>query len=320
MTVLLLAMEHHKGNYCWLVHHDFSMICYSAIKQTILYKEAMFLYLLLVISLFISSFCFSVENPLFNACSPSQFPSFIDTEALFWRTCLIHTQAQMEPTNITQEIKTTLTNLIADREQLQTTLRYAQSTISELETQNRELERLLSNAQALLPSRKEVRGYKIPPNTSVIGGTWLSCHKVKSILTPVELAWQRGKPQQALVLLTLILKKQNITENQRADAELLFSVILRSASEWGQALIHAEICLSIAIKAQLYDLVCKAQFHRGLCYLYEDQYANAHWCFVLASHTPGYEGLAEINKLMAEQKLLELPSDDPRRDIKLCFL
>ena len=223
----------------------------------------------------------------------------------------------MEPANTTQQINITLTNLIADRDQLQAKLGYALSTISELTNQNEQLELLLSNAQfqlqAFLHSSQQVRNFNIRPKLWCIQGTWLSDPTATPFLVPAELAWNKGEEQKALALLTQILNQQNITESKRANAELLCSVILRTLGEVEQAHAHAQKCISIAEKAQLYDLRCKAQFHRGLCYMHETRYDEAVWCFVRAFHTPGYEELVKANTELAVQKLLKLPSDDPKR-------
>lgn len=223
----------------------------------------------------------------------------------------------MEPSNIIQDINNNLANLIADREQLQEKLAYALSTISELTTQNEQLELLLSNAQfhlqVHLQSSQQVRSVKIRPKTSCMQGTWLSDPIATPFLTPAELAWDKGQDQYALALLTQVLNQQNITESKRAHAELLCSVILRTSGNVEQAHAHVQKSISIAEKAQLYDLRCKAQFHKGLCYMHEKKYDQAVWCFVRAFYTPGYEELVKANTELAVQNLLKLPSDDPKR-------
>jgi tetratricopeptide (TPR) repeat protein len=229
---------------------------------------------------------------------------------------LFHPQPRaMGISNLTQEIRTILARLASDRDQLQTALTYAHSTISELEAQNRELDLLLSKAQAHLQASPQGRSSKIPWQTSWICGTWLSSPKATPFLTPVESAWQHGQVQEALKLLSLILLQQDITNSQRVEAGLLFSAMMRSSGNAGQALVHAEKSLSIAKEAQLYDLVGKAQFHLGLCYFYEEKYADARWCFVRASHTPGHNEMVAVNREMAEQRMSELPSDDQRRTL-----
>lgn len=226
----------------------------------------------------------------------------------------------MDPSNATiQEINANITNLIADREQLQAKLGYAMSTISELMRQNEQLELLLSNAQfqlhANLQTSQQAQSCKVRPKTSCIQGTWLSDPTATPFLTPAEIAWDKGKNQKALALLAQILNQKNITESNRANTELLCSVILRTSGNVEQAQAHVQKSVSIAEKAQLYDLRCKAHFHKGLCYMHETKYDQALWCFVRAFYTPGYEELVKTNTELAVQKLLKLPSDDPKRKL-----
>ena len=223
----------------------------------------------------------------------------------------------MDASNTLQEINTALTNLIADREQLQAKLGYAISTISELKTQNEQLELLLANAQfhlkTLLHSDRQAQRLKACSKTSCMKGTWISNPETTPFLTPAELAWNKGQAQNALTLLTQILNEQGITASKRANAELLSSVILRTSGQFERAHTHALNSIRIAERAQLYDLRCKAQFHRGLCFMHELRYDQAVWCFVRAFYTPGYEELVKANMEIAVQNLLKLSSDDPKR-------
>lgn len=223
----------------------------------------------------------------------------------------------MDASNTLQEINATLTNLIADREQLQAKLGYATLTISELMSQNEQLELLLSNAQlhlkTFLQSDQQAHSLKVHSKASCMQGTWLSDPAATPFLTPAELSWDKGQPQNALALLTRILNQQDVTASKRANAELLCSVILRTSGQVEKAHAHAQKSISIAEKAQLYNLRCKAQFHKGLCFMHEMKYDQAVWCFVRAFYTPGYEELVKANTELAVQNLLKLPADDSRR-------
>lgn len=223
----------------------------------------------------------------------------------------------MDASNTLREINNILTNLIADRDQLQVKLGYAISTISELTTQNAQMELLLANAQfhlkTLLQSDRQAQSFKAYSKTSCMQGSWLSDPATTPFLTAAESAWDKGQAQNALTLLTQILNEQGVTATKRAYAELLSSVILRASGQVERAHSHALNSISIAEKAQLYDLRCKAQFHRGLCFMHELRYDQAVWCFVRAFYTPGYEELVKANTELAVQNLLKLPSDDPKR-------
>lgn len=92
---------------------------------------------------------------------------------------------------------------------------------------------------------------------------------------------------------------------------------MRSNSQLLEALTHAEEALTMATKANLHGLVGKAQFHRGMCFLYQNCHANARWCFVLAGHTEGHSEIVEIHRHIAEENLEKLPVGHPGRDISL---
>lgn len=223
----------------------------------------------------------------------------------------------MAPLKPCQEICSTIAHLIADRNRLGTALAYAESTISELEFQNLQMEQLLFHAHSALQSNAQILNTAILPESSWIGGSWLSSPTVTPFLAEVESAWQSGLAQQALVKLTSILLRHDLMDYHRGEAELLFCAILRSSGNIQQALDHAEKSLEIARQSQLHNLIGKAQFHRGLCFLYLERYADARWCFVLASHTKGHRQIVMMNKKMAEQKLQNLSPEDPKGKVTL---
>lgn len=217
------------------------------------------------------------------------------------------------------QIYTHLIQIINDRHRLQTELHYAESTIFELDAQNRELHRLLKSVQDALqssdkraPTQIHPRNLDLSHKANWIGGTWLSCAKTAPLLTAAEAAWQGGKPQQALALLTPILNEEDLKPSHRINVGLLYSAILRGNGDLQGALHHAEECLSIARETDQRQLTGKAQFHRGLCCLYLDRFADARWCFVLGSHTEGHAAIVQEYLVMTQQKLTELKVDDPR--------
>ena len=207
-------------------------------------------------------------------------------------------------------------------------MRYARSTIVQLEAQSRELGRLLSETQAhvehlteMLPKDNLEPTTALPPiptvipGTSWIRGTWLSSPPNDAFLIPVEAAWQEGQSQHALNLLSLAVKSKDTTSSQFVQATLIFSAIIRSAGDPQRALPYVEAGLAVATSEQLQDLVGKARFHEGLCYLHLEKYADARWCFVLAAHTAGHAELIDINTKIAEQKMSELPPNHAGRKL-----
>lgn len=208
--------------------------------------------------------------------------------------------------------------LLTERDNMREEAKYAESTILELEAQNLKLHYLLSQAQAcletIIPVVPVVRS---SPNISWIRSIWLSSTANPTLLKPVETAWQKGDTQRALILLHIILNRVNLTSSQRAEATLLQATIVSCSGCSEQALPSVENALKIATEKQLYDLVGKAQFIRGRCYIDLERYADARWCFVLASHTKGYEAMIENDMQLAEQQLSELPAGHVGRSFNL---
>ncbi len=217
-----------------------------------------------------------------------------------------------------EEIHCHLTNIISDRDSLQTQLNYTKSTVRELHAENQELHRLLKAAQDALRSCDDKKPTQIHPrnldlshDANWIGGTWLACAKETPMLAGAEEAWQGGKPQQALALLTSIIHEEGLKPSHRVNAGLLYSAILRSNNDLQGALHRAEESLSIAMRTEKYQLIGKAQFHRGLCSLYLNQFAKARWSFVLGSHTEGHAAIIQDYSEMAKQKLSSVGAGEP---------
>ena len=210
-----------------------------------------------------------------------------------------------------QDMSGIISTFMAERVQLQEELKYTRSACTELHSQNEYLQRLLREAQEALPPREGPNHFQTSPGTTWVGGTWLSPSPSIPSLVPIQKAWLSGKTQSALALLTETIVLKDFVPNERIEAGLLLSTIMRSSGDLARALTHAEISLSIARKEELQDLEGKAQFHRGLCYFYQDRYADARWCFTLASHTRGHQDLVEINMRMAEEKIQQLPFGHP---------
>jgi len=240
-----------------------------------------------------------------------------------------------------QRIRSALDTLISEKRDLEAKLTYAESTIMALMRQNRELELLLEEAQAELLRKAQaelleqaetlMNGMQSNPKaaasastlaaptsttilssssrkstgTDWIGGTWLVVPENKSLLGPIESAWQEGKTQEALNLLTLVSKDDDLDPAEKIEASLLFSAVLRSAGLPTKALDHAEKALSMADESGLVEPVGKINFHRGLCFLHMNSWADASWCFVLAASTPGHALEVEVNWEIAERKRME---------------
>lgn len=223
-----------------------------------------------------------------------------------------------------------VTRLIKERDTLLDSLAYATSTIRSLSAQNKELVRLLTPAQSALLAQQRTAASSTPPNkekptrassnTTWIGGNYISHPEDAALLGPAEKAWASGKAQEALSLLTERFCSQPLPDIDAIKLELLLSSVLRSSGEVPRGLMHAEIALRRARRVESYELAGRAQFHRGLCCFYLDRYADAAWCFALASSTESYAEIVEVHRDMAEKKRARLPDGHEGRIVTEGFL
>lgn len=176
--------------------------------------------------------------------------------------------------NTINEIVKVARELSSERDQLREDLKYANARISQLTEQNQQLKDLRSQAQS--PAQL---ASAVTPGSSLIHGIWFSSPKSTSMLTAVEKAWKDGEDQRALILLHSISKRNDLTSKQEIQTKLLFSAILVQSGFFHLALQYAESAFSMALTEKLHDLVGKAQFHMGHCYLQLEKYTDARACF-----------------------------------------
>ena len=241
----------------------------------------------------------------------------------------------MSRTQIDSELAPVLVAMTAERDRLRAKLNYSQSAIIELHRQVRQFDELLTEANEKLNEREEppgsiaatpstahpnspqvsyasTRSSRINVGATWIGGTWRAGGTEDAIIRSAEAVWQAGSAQRALEMLNPLLVGNNTAPADHVSACLLVSsILLRTAAQLERALQFTEKALEAARKHDLHALIGKTQFHRGLCLLHLERYADAAWCFVLASHTEGYEEFAELNRIMAEKKRDDLPAGDP---------
>ncbi|KAL8778080.1 MAG: hypothetical protein Q9213_007576 [Squamulea squamosa] len=120
-----------------------------------------------------------------------------------------------------------------------------------------------------------------------IGGSWLA--PSEDVLAPAEKLWQDGNANGALKIVEAVLLHHDLTVEEDVNANLLVSTLQRVSGDVAQASKCAEDGLVIARQAGDYMLASKAQFYRGMCFFCQHQYAQAHFCFALASHLDGYQ-------------------------------
>ena len=213
------------------------------------------------------------------------------------------------------EMRTILLQIINERDQLKVELKHAKSAIIELENQNMEYDRLLSIALSQLQTCKSTRAESISPCTSWLGN-W-QCSSDYPELAPIENAWAKGSIQTALSQMPAILAREDLGPHYHVNSRLLFSALLQSTdANLQQALAKAEEAVTMAVDLGLQELAAKGQFHRALCYHFLGDFAEARWCFILASST---NECAKEYCEKAEKNLRDLPKNHPQRSVSADF-
>ena len=230
----------------------------------------------------------------------------------------------METATFSEEVFAQIKELVADRDrrenELSTELRYAQSANQELASQNDELCKRLSLALSLIKS--------LLPNQDLTGEDSLlqevagtNCPSSKEpLLQVVDEHLKNGSAQQALIALKPIRANfAQYTTPQRIEAELLQCGILRHAKQLVEARSCAENALRMAQDHGLRDLAGKAQYYRGLCFKDNFQFANAKWCYVLASHQDEVSDVVNVDMQLLDWALKSEPASSPKRFVSLDF-
>ena len=212
------------------------------------------------------------------------------------------------------EMKANLLQIINERDQLRVQLMHAKSTINELENQNLEYDRLLSNALSQLEACKPKPTVDIAPKTSWIG-TW-QCSSDYPQFGPIEKAWASGQLQKALTQIPAMVDREDLGPHHAVNSRLLYSALLQSGANLQQALAKAEEAVTMAVDLGLQELAAKGQFHRALCYHHLGDFANARWCFVLA--LPANNSTKEFRRNI-EGNLRDLPEGHPQRSVSADF-
>lgn len=211
-----------------------------------------------------------------------------------------------------------LEGIVAERDYLRNELYLAKQVITEFELQNSEYDRLLANAHKLIRIISPERGSVPPPSPPHPDwiGTWLSAPLDYPTLLPVEQAWRNGHLQKALIMMPALLAREDLGPYFHVNCRLLYSSLIQSGgSNLPLALQCAEGALQIGTEQKLHQLVGKAHFHCGLCYLYMGEPAKAKWCFGLSSHLNSHEVIIEECRLKAEREIDALDETDPRRSV-----
>ncbi|KAL8949959.1 MAG: hypothetical protein Q9222_003970 [Ikaeria aurantiellina] len=218
----------------------------------------------------------------------------------------------------TEDLLRTIHCLMKERSKLSQQLTLANRTIEELMQQRRHATTLALAARTTVndigASKTQMIGHKqdafklltsgslrVSGAGQWIGGSWLE--PSVDALAPAAKAWSEGSAQTALILVGQVSQRQDLSVSEEVHAHLLMSAILRASGDIAKASEHAEHGLVTARNTgSHYILTSKAEFYRGLCWLSQNRFAQARWCFALASHLPGYEDQVEVNLADASER------------------
>ncbi|KAI4094007.1 MAG: hypothetical protein LQ344_002452 [Seirophora lacunosa] len=221
-----------------------------------------------------------------------------------------------------EDLLTTVEYLLDEQKRLTQRLTFAERTARELYDQAQYANNLARSAQKFVNLAQEQKKSAKKSNagmpTTWIGGSWLA--PSEAVLAPAEKAWQEGNAQKALNIVGPLFQRHDMTVSEDVHMNLFTSAILRASGDLAQSAKYAEDALVIAKEAGSYMLASKAEFHRGLCYLKQNRFAQAQWCLVLASHLEGHQDQIEANRVFAEERRLNLGPSDPGRKLDLTYI
>ena len=197
------------------------------------------------------------------------------------------------------DLATIAKELLDERDRLKNQLAYYKSAVDALTLQNERYAAMLRTGVATLDNQ-------CPASKSSdvhwVAGNFLYRPSVDHYLKDSIDAYQKeNSAQRAIAFLTLKINTTLLTDAQRVNAQLLLTAIMRASATnrdseqtVERALVIADDALAIAEKMNEHEWVCKAHFHRGLCYLHLNRFADAKWSFVLASGAAEYAELAAL--------------------------
>lgn len=218
-----------------------------------------------------------------------------------------------------QRVKAACQQVIDERDYWRKEASILKQAITELQFEKLELERLVDNAhrQIKIDNPKRLQEYSIQ---STWIGTWKCSPQEYPALVCVEDAWRNGHLQQALNQMPTMLERKDFGHHHQVNARLLYcALISTSGVNLMLGLHYAEEALQLATRYHLQELAGKAQFHRGLCYLFLNEPANASQCFWLASHVDGHTETIKECKIRADKQVDDLPEDHPMKSITSDF-
>ena len=188
--------------------------------------------------------------------------------------------------------------LLEERDRLKNQLAYYKSAVDALTLQNGRYAAMLNTGVVTSDSQSPASK---SPDVHWVAGNFLYRPSVDLYLKDSIDAYQDNSAQRAIAFLTLKINTTFLTDAQRVNAQLLLTAMMRASATnrdseqtVEKALAIADDALAIAEKMKDHDWICKAHFHRGLCYLHLNKFADAKWSLILASGATEYSELAAL--------------------------
>ncbi|CAF9917162.1 MAG: hypothetical protein HETSPECPRED_003157 [Heterodermia speciosa] len=196
------------------------------------------------------------------------------------------------------DLTTIQQELLDERDRLKNQLAYYKSAVDALTLQNERYAEMLQTGVVTLANQSPASK---TPDVHWVAGNFLYRPSVDHYLKDSIDAYQGNSAQRAIAFLTLKINTTLLTDPQRVNAQLLLAAMMRASATnrdseqtVEKALAIADDALAIAEKMRDHAWVCKAHFHRGLCYLHLNRFADAKWSLILASGAPEYSELAAL--------------------------
>ena len=196
------------------------------------------------------------------------------------------------------DLATAARELLDERDRLKNQLAYYKSAVDALTLQNKRYAAMLKTGVVTTDNRSHACK---SPDVHWVAGNFLYRPSVDHYLKDSIDTYQDNSAQRAIAFLTLKINTTLLTDPQRINAQLLLTAMMRASATnkdseetMEKALAIADDALAIAENIKDHDWVCKAHFHRGLCYLHLDRLADAKWSLILASGSTEYSELAAL--------------------------
>ena len=205
--------------------------------------------------------------------------------------------------NHSSEIAVIAKELLDERDQLKNQLAYYRSAVDALTLQNERYAAMLQTSGVTLDNQSPATQSAAckSPDVHWVAGNFLYRPSVDHYLKDSIDAYQDNSAQRAIAFLTLKINTSSLTDAQRINAQLLLTAMMRASATnrdsdqtVEKALVIADDALAMAEKMKDHAWVCKAHFHRGLCYLHLNRFADAKWSLILASGATEYSELAAL--------------------------